>query len=64
MSTSTGTAKTAGLVGGLLCAAGVIVFFFGLFIGPKTGVIVGSVLMAASLVGFFIEEQGRRKSRA
>lgn len=57
-------AKTAGLVGSLLCAAGVIIFFIGMFIGPKSAVIVGSVLMAASLFGFFVEEQQNRKSRA
>lgn len=57
-------AKTAGLIGSLLCAAGVIIFFIGMFIGPKSGVIVGSVLMAASLVGFFVQESVNRKSRA
>lgn len=57
-------AKTAGLLGSLLCAAGVIIFFIGLFIGPKMAVIVGSALMVASLVGFFVEEQQKRKSQA
>lgn len=64
MSNSTGMAKTAGLAGSLLCAAGVVIFFIGLFIGPKSGIFVGSALMIASLVGFFIEEQGERKSKA
>jgi hypothetical protein len=64
MGNLTGMAKTAGLFGSLLCAAGVVVFFIGLFIGPKSGVIVGSALMVASLIGFFIEEQGNRKRRA
>lgn len=64
MTKSTGMAKTAGLAGALLCAAGVVVFFIGMFVGPKSAVIVGSILMAASLVGFFVEEQGNRKSRA
>lgn len=57
-------AKTAGLFGSLLCAAGVVIFFIGLFIGPKTGIFVGSGLMIASLVGFFLEEQSNRKSGA
>lgn len=54
--------KTAGLAGTVLCAAGVIAFFIGIFGGPRSLVIIGSALMAASLVGFFIEEQGHRKN--
>lgn len=62
MSKATGMSKTAGTIGSLLCAAGVIAFFVGLFIGPKSLVIVGALVMVSSLVGFFIEEQGKRKA--
>jgi hypothetical protein len=62
MDNSTGMSKTAGLAGSVLCAAGVIAFFIGIFGGPRSLVIIGSILMAASLVGFFIEEQGHRRN--
>lgn len=54
--------KTAGYVGSLLCAAGVIAFFIGIFGGPRTFAISGVLLMVASLVGFFVEEQISRRA--
>ncbi len=56
--------KTVGRLASLVCAAGVISFFIGLFGGPRSMVIIGAALMSASLIGFFIEEQGNRKARA
>ena len=54
--------RTAGLLGTLLCAAGVVAFFVGIFGGPRGFAFVGIGLMAASLVGFFVEEQIERRS--
>ncbi len=48
--------KTAGRIGSLLCAAGVIAFFIGIFGGPRTFAFAGVALMVASLAGFYIEE--------
>lgn len=48
--------KTAGRIGSLLCAAGVIAFFIGIFGGPRTLAFVGVALMIASMAGFYIEE--------
>lgn len=55
-------AKTAGRIGSLLCAAGVVSFFIGIFGGPRSLAFAGVALMAASLVGFFVEEQINRRS--
>jgi hypothetical protein len=55
-------ARTAGLAASLLCAAGVIAFFIGIFGGPRVLAFTGVALMVASLVGFFIEEQGHRRA--
>ena len=49
-------------MGSLLCAAGVIAFFIGIFGGPRTFAIAGVALMAASLIGFFVEEHLNRKT--
>ncbi len=54
--------KTAGFVGSLLCAAGVIAFFIGIFGGPRSFAIAGVALMVVSLVGFFVEEQITRRA--
>lgn len=62
MSKSTGISKTVGLAGSILCTAGVVAFFVGIFGGPRVLAFTGVALMAASLVAFFIEEQGNRKS--
>jgi ABC-type polysaccharide/polyol phosphate export permease len=62
MNTSTGTAKTAGRLASLICAAGVVAFFVGIFGGPRSFAIIGVGLMAASLVGFFAEEHFNRKA--
>lgn len=55
-------AKTVGRIGSLLCAAGVVSFFVGIFGGPRYLAFTGVALMAASLIGFFIEEQINRRS--
>jgi len=60
MAKSTGTARIAGLAGSVVCAAGVIAYFIGIFGGPRTFAFAGIALMAASLVAFFIEEQINR----
>jgi hypothetical protein len=60
MAKSTGTARTVGLVGSVLCGAGVISYFVGIFGGPRTFAFAGIALMATSLVAFFIEEQINR----
>ena len=52
----------AGFIGSLLCAAGVIAFFIGIFGGPRSFAVAGVALMAASLVGFFVEEQSQRRT--
>jgi ABC-type polysaccharide/polyol phosphate export permease len=62
MARSTGTARTVGRVGSLLCTAGVIAFFIGIFGGPRSLAFVGLALMAGSLVGFFVEEQIDRRA--
>jgi len=62
MSNSTGMSKFAGRVGSLLCAAGVIAFFIGIFGGPRSFAFAGVALMVFSLVGFFVEEQGNRRA--
>ena len=62
MSKSNGSGRMAGLAGGLLCAAGVVAFFIGIFGGPRVLAFVGIGLMAVSLIGFFLEESARRKS--
>ena len=62
MSNSTGMSKTVGRIGSLLCTAGVVAFFIGIFGGPRTLAFAGVALMAASLVAFFIEEQGNRRA--
>jgi hypothetical protein len=62
MSDTTGMAKTAGLAGSVLCAAGVIAFFIGIFGGPRVLAFTGVALMIVSMVGFFIEEQGSRRT--
>jgi len=54
--------KFAGRVGSLLCAAGVIAFFIGIFGGPRSFAFAGVALMVFSLVGFFVEEQGNRRA--
>ena len=54
--------KMAGKVGSLLCVAGVIGFFIGIFGGPRSFAIGGVILMAVSLLGFFLEEQGDRRA--
>ena len=54
--------KTVGRIGSLLCTAGVVAFFIGIFGGPRTLAFAGVALMAASLVAFFIEEQGNRRA--
>ena len=54
--------KTAGRIGSLLCALGVVAFFFGVFGGPRQFAFAGVAMMAASLVGFFVEEQGNRRA--
>ncbi len=54
--------KSVGRLASLLCAAGVIAFFIGIFGGPRVFAFVGVALMAASLVGFFIEEQSQRNA--
>ena len=51
-----------GRVASLLCAVGVLAFFFGIFGGPRTFAFAGVALMAASLGGFFIEEQSQRNA--
>ena len=51
-----------GRVASLLCAVGVLAFFFGIFGGPRTFAFAGVALMAASLVGFFIEEKSHRNA--
>ena len=61
MNNPSGISKTAGRAGSLLAALGVIAFFIGIFGGPRPFAFVGLALMAASLVGFFLEEQGRRR---
>ena len=50
----------AGLAGSVVCAAGVIAYFIGIFGGPRTFAFAGIALMAASLVAFFVEEQINR----
>jgi hypothetical protein len=62
MNTSHGTAKLTGHVASLVCAAGVIAFFIGIFGGPRSFAFTGVALMAASLVGFFIEESINRRA--
>lgn len=54
--------KTVGRIGSLLCAAGVVAFFIGIFGGPRSFAFAGVAMMVASLVGFFIEEQGNRRA--
>ncbi|MGB7200827.1 MAG: hypothetical protein WBD16_01015 [Pyrinomonadaceae bacterium] len=62
MSQSTGMARTAGRLGSLMCAAGVVAFFVGIFGGQRGYAFVGLALMVVSLVMFFIEEQANRRS--
>ena len=61
MGESNGAARSAGRLGSLLCAAGVVAFFIGIFGGPRFLAFAGVASMMASLVGFFIEEQIHRK---
>lgn len=61
MNNSTGLSKTAGRIGALLCAAGVITFFIGIFGGPRSFAFAGIALMIASMAGFYIEEFSARK---
>lgn len=51
----------AGRAGSLLCTVGVILFFIGIFGGPRALVFAGLALMAASLVGFFVQEHIHRR---
>ena len=62
MANTTGMAKTAGRTASVLCGAGVIAFFIGIFGGPRVLAFTGVALMVASLVGFFIEEQSNRRA--
>lgn len=55
-------ARTAGRLGSLVCAAGVVAFFVGIFGGQRVYAFVGLALMVVSLVMFFIEEQANRRS--
>lgn len=59
MSESSGLAKTAGRLGALACAVGVVMFLSGLFVAPRSFVIIGICLMAVSLIGFIFEEQSQ-----
>ncbi len=62
MAKSTGSARTAGLAGSVLLAAGVLAFFVGIFGGPRVLAFVGVALMAAALIAFYVEEfQNRRR---
>jgi hypothetical protein len=61
MAKSSGSGRTAGRLGSLLCAAGVIAFFIGISGGPRVLAFVGVGLMAVSLVGFYLEEYQERK---
>jgi hypothetical protein len=62
MGNSTGISKMAGHIGSLLALLGVVAFFFGIFGGPRSFAIAGVAMMVASAVGFFVEEQGDRRS--
>lgn len=62
MANSNGAGRTAGLAGAVLCTVGVVLFFVGVFGGPRVFAFVGIGLMAVSLVGFFVEEQVERRS--
>lgn len=62
MSSSNGIGKTAGLAGSVVCTAGVIAFFVGIFGGPRVLAFVGIGLMAFSLLAFYIEEYQARKA--
>lgn len=62
MADTTGMSKTVGLAASVLCAAGVLAFFIGIFGGPRVLAFTGVALMVVSLVGFFIEEQGHRRT--
>lgn len=55
-------AKAVGRLGALMCAAGVVAFFVGIFGGPRVFAFTGVALMVTSLVAFFIEEQSNRRS--
>ena len=61
MDSSLASSKTAGRIGSLLLAIGLVLFFGGLFFIPREFMIGGIVLMAASLVGFYLEEYIRTK---
>ena len=54
--------KTAGLAGSVMCAAGVVAFFAGIFGAPRVLAFIGLGLMTASIVAFFVEEQGARRA--
>ena len=45
----------------MVCAAGVISFFLGLFLLPRVFAISGVGLMVLSVVLFWVEEIGRRR---
>ena len=69
MDNSTGMSKTAGLAGSVLCAAGVLAFFVGLFLGlsifflykgyqvgqaSRVGPVYGSSLLITVLAGIVV----------
>jgi hypothetical protein len=62
MESSSSISKLAGRIGMLFVLLGCLFFFFGIFGGPRGFAFAGVCVMAASLVGFFIEEQGNRRS--
>jgi hypothetical protein len=63
MSNSVASGKIAGLAGSVMCAVGVVLFFIGIFGGPRTFAFTGLGLIVFSLVCFFIEEQQNRRSQ-
>jgi len=63
MAKSIGSARTAGLAGSVLLAAGVLAFFVGIFGGPRGLAFAGVALIVASFIAFYVEEfQNRRTS--
>lgn len=62
MAQTTGMSKLAGRAGSLMAIVGVLMFFIGIFGPTRTPMLVGLVLIALSLVAYFVEELGQRRS--
>lgn len=46
----------------LFVLVGCLLFFFGIFGGPRIFALVGVGVLVTSLIAFFIEEQGARRA--